>query len=149
MRDYEVDGKDYNFITKEEFEQMLAEGSFAEYAVYRGWYYGTALTSCADDMSVVAVLTPSGMRNIKKAGFDVVSVYLQVDRVSRLINILNRGDNPDEAYRRNVSDEGMFANFESEADITINNDKYTLDKDEVFNKTIEKIKKFLKERKNA
>ena len=37
----EVDGREYFFKTKEEFEQMIADGAFVEYACYVGNYYGT------------------------------------------------------------------------------------------------------------
>ena len=37
----EVDGREYFFKTKEEFEQMISEGAFVEYACYVGNYYET------------------------------------------------------------------------------------------------------------
>lgn len=143
MRKGEVDGVSYNFISDEEFAKMVKEGGFIEYATYRGWSYGTAVSSCTDDMDTVAVLTPAGLRNIRKAGIKVVSVYLQVDRVSRLIKLLERGDNPDESYRRNVSDEGMFAGFEDESDIVINNDNYKMDRQTVLQKVLDDVDEFL------
>jgi guanylate kinase len=44
MRDGEVHGKRYFFITPEQFEQAIADGKFIEYAqaqVHHGYYYGT------------------------------------------------------------------------------------------------------------
>ena len=40
-REGEVDGREYFFKTKEEFEKMIEEGEFVEYACYVGNYYGT------------------------------------------------------------------------------------------------------------
>ncbi len=40
-RGTEVDGKEYFFKTKEEFEKMIAQGELIEYANYVGNYYGT------------------------------------------------------------------------------------------------------------
>ena len=37
----EIDGKDYYFLTHEEFEKRIAEGDFLEYAKVHGNYYGT------------------------------------------------------------------------------------------------------------
>lgn len=37
----EIDGREYFFKTKEEFEQMIQENAFVEYACYVGNYYGT------------------------------------------------------------------------------------------------------------
>jgi guanylate kinase len=42
-REGEVDGVDYFFKTKEEFEQLIREGKLLEYAEYVGNYYGTPL----------------------------------------------------------------------------------------------------------
>ncbi|MBP1728329.1 MAG: gmk [Deltaproteobacteria bacterium] len=39
----EVDGRDYFFISREEFQRMVAEGGFAEWAEVHGNLYGTAL----------------------------------------------------------------------------------------------------------
>lgn len=39
----EVDGVDYFFKTKEEFEQYIKEGKLLEYANYVGNYYGTPI----------------------------------------------------------------------------------------------------------
>ena len=40
-RPTEVDGREYFFKTKEEFEKMIEENEFLEYACYVGNYYGT------------------------------------------------------------------------------------------------------------
>ena len=37
----EMDGVDYFFVTKDKFEQMIAEDALIEYAQYVGNYYGT------------------------------------------------------------------------------------------------------------
>ena len=40
-REGEVDGREYFFRTKEEFEQMIADDALIEHACYVGNYYGT------------------------------------------------------------------------------------------------------------
>lgn len=40
-REYEVDGKDYYFLSKSEFEEKIKEDNFLEYAMYADNYYGT------------------------------------------------------------------------------------------------------------
>lgn len=44
-REGEVQGVDYHFITRQVFEEMIAEGAFAEWAEVHGNLYGTALGS--------------------------------------------------------------------------------------------------------
>lgn len=41
IREGEVHGKEYFFLTKEEFEEKIANGEFAEYEQIFGNYYGT------------------------------------------------------------------------------------------------------------
>lgn len=41
IREGEENGKDYFFLTKEEFEEKIANGEFAEYEQIFGNYYGT------------------------------------------------------------------------------------------------------------
>ena len=40
-REGEVDGREYFFRTKEEFEEMIAQDALVEYAQYVEHYYGT------------------------------------------------------------------------------------------------------------
>lgn len=117
----EIDGIDYHFITRERFGELIAEGFFAEYAEYNGWYYGTAKEDCTSDK--VAVLTPHGLRQMKNITF-VISFYINVPRRDRLIKILQRGDNIEEAYRRNLTDVGMFDGIADEVTHVIDNEGY-------------------------
>ena len=129
-RPNEVDGVDYHFISVDKFLKLKSEDFFAETAVYNNWYYGTAKEDCTDDK--VAVLTPHGLRQISKLkGINITSFYISVPRRDRLIKILQRGDDIDEACRRSLSDVGMFDGIEDEVDFVINNDGY--------NKSIEKM----------
>lgn len=122
-RDGEVDGIDYHFITVEQFKSLKEQGFFAETAVYNDWNYGVAKEDCTDDK--VAVLTPHGLRQVSKLkDIDVVSFYINVPRRDRLIKILQRGDNIEEAYRRSLSDVGQFDGIEDEVNFVINNDGY-------------------------
>lgn len=131
MRNGEKDGVDYHFVSPEEFEKLVNRNFFVEYAKYRDWSYGTAKIDCSNPNGV-AVLTPAGLRTLKRIGCNVTSVYLYVDRRSRLINILNRGDNIDEAYRRNLSDVGQFDQIEKEVDFVINNSKFHMNKEQIL-----------------
>lgn len=127
-REGEVDGIDYHYISIEQFMKLKSHGFFAETAEYNGWNYGTAKEDCTDDK--VAVLTPHGLRQISKInGINVLAFYINVPRRDRLIKILQRGDNIEEAYRRNLSDVGQFDGIIDEVHYVINNPgyRYTID----------------------
>ena len=122
-RDGEVDGADYHFIDKSQFRRLKIQGFFAETAEYNGWYYGIAKKDCTDDK--IAVLTPHGLRQVSKIdGIKVISFYINVPRRDRLIKILQRGDNIEEAYRRSLSDVGQFDGIKDEVDFVIDNVGY-------------------------
>ncbi|KAA8495622.1 Guanylate kinase [Porphyridium purpureum] len=44
-RPEEVNGVDYNFVSEDEFLELLRQGAFVEHAYVHGNYYGTSLTS--------------------------------------------------------------------------------------------------------
>lgn len=66
----EVDGREYFFKTKEEFEQMIEEGAFVEYACYVGNYYGTPKQYVEEQLAagkdVILEIEIQGALNIKK-----------------------------------------------------------------------------------
>jgi guanylate kinase len=122
-RQNEVDGIDYHFITVEQFKSLKEQNFFAETAVYNDWNYGVAKEDCTDDK--VAVLTPHGLRQVSKLkDINVISFYINVPRRDRLIKILQRGDNIEEAYRRSLSDVGQFDGIADEVDYVIDNNGY-------------------------
>lgn len=122
-REGEADGVDYHFIDNSQFRRLKIQGFFAETATYRDWYYGTAKKDCTDDK--IAVLTPHGLRQISKIdGINAISFYINVPRRDRLIKLLQRGDNIEEAYRRSLSDVGQFDGIEDEVDYVIYNYGY-------------------------
>lgn len=134
----EVDYVDYNFISETQFYRMEDSGLFAESMTYRGWHYGIAKKDCVDD-NAAAVLTPHGLRIMKQLGVPTTSIYLQVDRRTRLIKMLERGDDIEEAYRRNLTDVGEFDGVSDEVDFILNNEGFNLEAEEV----IDLAKKFL------
>ena len=52
MREGEVEGVKYNFISKEQFEQMIKEDKLLEYNSYVGNYYGTPKKPVMDEIGV-------------------------------------------------------------------------------------------------
>jgi len=127
MRDGEKDGVDYHFLSDEDFDAI--EDSFAEHSTYRGWKYGCYISDKdINNKDSVVILTPKGMRRLLYPLYPkgIFTVYLDVDRGSRLIKMIQRGDDIEEAYRRSLSDVGMFDGVEDEVDFHIPNLEYSL-----------------------
>lgn len=138
IRKNEINHIDYHFLTKEEFEKKLSEGFFAEHTVYNSWNYGIAEEDCRDD--ACAVVETSGMRQLKSnKNFNIKSFCIDVDERTRVVRMMNRGDNIMESFRRIISDQGMFSGIEYEVDYVIPNPDGKLDE------AVEKILNILKE----
>lgn len=65
----EIDGEDYYFISREEFEERIARGEFLEYANVHGNYYGThrdtVLSNIEAGVDVLIDIDVQGARNIR------------------------------------------------------------------------------------
>ena len=120
IRKDEIDGIDYHYISEEEFLNKLHEGFFAEYTIYNSWYYGIAIPDCKNDS--VVVVEPHGFSQLKKIeGLNIISFYIKVDERTRLIRMVERGDNLLEVFRRIFSDQGVFQFIADEVDYVIDN----------------------------
>ena len=69
-REGEVDGREYFFVSKERFQQMIEEGSLVEYAQYVNHYYGTpkeyVMRQMAQGKDVVLEIEIQGALKVKK-----------------------------------------------------------------------------------
>lgn len=123
IRNGEKEGVDYHFCGDNEFGCRGMEGQYLSVSVYNGWRYGIPkiIDDDISDKSVI-VVAPNALRHLKKAGIkNLCSFYISVPRRDRLIKNLKRGDDIEEAYRRNLTDIGQFDGISEECDYTISN----------------------------
>lgn len=140
-RDGEVNGIDYHYVSVEKFTELADNEFFAEHNSYRGWMYGTPKCDLQKDYeNHIIVLTPAGYREFKKNNIEALSVYIDVDRRSRLINNLKRGDDIEEAYRRSLSDVGQYDGVKNEVDYVIDNSQYKHNEEEMLQLLLDIIK---------
>ena len=89
-RGEEQNGKEYFFLTLEEFRQKIADGEFVEYEeVYPGGFYGTLKSEVdkklADGENVVFDVDVNGAMNIKKMyGARALSIFIQPPSIEEL-----------------------------------------------------------------
>ena len=111
MRKKEVNGKDYFFVTKEEFEKMIADDRFVEHTLYNGNYYGSTKDQIADDRVVVIDL--KGLKSYSSLNNNrIVTFYLKTSEDVRFKRMLERGDSEADAHRRIENDRRIFAETE-------------------------------------
>lgn len=79
-RSQEIPGKDYYFITHQEFEQKIAAGEFLEYAEVFGQYYGTSRNFLLEQQNkgnhVVLVIDTQGALFLKEK-LDAVFIFIR------------------------------------------------------------------------
>jgi len=96
MRDGEVEGVDYFFRSRDEFEQLIDEGKMLEYAEYVGNYYGTPLEyvnkTLDEGKDVFLEIEVQGAMKVKEKMPDGVFIFLTPPDFSELkARIVNRG----------------------------------------------------------
>lgn len=95
-REGEVDGVDYFFKTKQEFEEMIKNDQLLEWAEYVGNYYGTPVDyvkeTLASGRDVLLEIEVQGAMQVKEHFSDAVFIFLIPPSLSELRNrIVNRG----------------------------------------------------------
>lgn len=97
MRPGEVDGKDYFFITKDEFEKRISNGDFLEYAIVHGEnYYGTPKYEIQkkidEGKNVVLIIDVQGALKVKELIPSALFIFLMPPSIQVLKNrLVNRG----------------------------------------------------------
>lgn len=80
IREGEVDGVNYYFISKDEFRKRIEEGKLLEYNIYNDNYYGTpkdkVLEKLEEGINVILEIDVNGARNIKNIFPDALLIYI-------------------------------------------------------------------------
>lgn len=80
IRDNDIPGKTYNFVTKEEFEKKIEEDYFLEYAEYSGNYYGTPKSTIEEKLEngidVILEIEIQGALKIKEIRKDALFIFI-------------------------------------------------------------------------
>ena len=106
-RDGEVDGKDYFFVTREEFEKTIKEDGFVEYAEYCGNYYGTPKAYVEEQLkkgkSVILDIEVQGAMQIKEKFPDALMVFVAPPSIDVLLQRLRaRGTETEEVIQKRL-----------------------------------------------
>jgi guanylate kinase len=105
-RNGEIDGVAYHFVSPENFQEMINNGVFLEWADFAGARYGTprepVLSALASGKDVLLEIEIEGARQVKKAMPEAMMVFLHPPSMSELeARITNRGtDSPERIAAR-------------------------------------------------
>lgn len=107
MRPGEVDGKDYYFVSREEFEKKIEEGKLLEHAEFVGNYYGTPLDKVNEQLDngneVVLEIEVEGAQQVKKKMPDCVMIFIVPPGKQALYDRLkSRGTESEEVINQRI-----------------------------------------------
>ncbi len=131
QRPGEVDGKDYYFRTREEFEELIRKGEMLEYAEYVGNYYGTPLTyvnqTLDEGKDIFLEIEVQGALQVKQKKPDAVFVFLTPPDLEELRErLVGRGTDSNEVIANRLAKAKEEIRLMSEYDYAVVNDEVEL-----------------------
>ena len=126
-REGEMDGREYFFKTKEQFEQMIEDGELIEHACYVGNYYGTPKSYVMEQLeagkNVILEIEIQGALNVKKKFPDTLLLFVTPPSAQELERRLRgRGTETDEVIRSRLKRAVEEAEFMDHYDYILVND---------------------------
>lgn len=80
MREGEIHGRHYFFVTRAEFENLIEQGEFLEYANVHGNFYGTSkkqiLREISNGRDIILEIDVQGAEGVRRAMTDAVGVFI-------------------------------------------------------------------------
>ncbi|MCI9041684.1 guanylate kinase [Dubosiella newyorkensis] len=107
-RDGEVDGKDYFFTSKENFQEAIKKGELLEYAEFVGNFYGTPLSEVErlrnEGKNVLLEIEVQGALQVQEKCPDAISIFIIPPSMEELEKrIRGRKSEPEEIIQQRLS----------------------------------------------
>ena len=125
----DIDGRDYHFVDRAEFESMAAADAFVEHADVFGNYYGTsheAIQTCqqqGDD--VILEIDWQGAKQVRERIPETIAVFVvPPSREVLLRRLRDRGTDSEEVIERRTSEAVEEMRHLNEADYLLVNDDF-------------------------
>jgi len=128
-RDGEVNGKDYNFVSQDEFKDLISANAFLEHAQVFDNFYGTSQIWVEQELDagrdVILEIDWQGAQQIRQQMPDMVSVFiLPPSREELLKRLTGRGTDSEEVIARRMQDAVSEMSHYGEFDYLIINDDF-------------------------
>lgn len=130
-REGEIDGIDYFFKEREEFEEMIRNDQLLEWAEFVGNYYGTPIDyvekTLSEGKDVFLEIEVQGAMQVKKAFPEGVFIFLAPPSLSELKNrIVGRGTETEEVIANRLTVAKEEIEMMDAYDYVVENDKVEL-----------------------
>ena len=126
-RSGEIDGKDYFFLDKEDFEKRIANEEFYEYALVHGNYYGTLREEVESRINsgqnVILEIDVQGGIIVKEKNSEAILVFFKAPNMEVLAKRLeDRKTDTKEVIELRLANAKKELEYEKEYDYTVVND---------------------------
>ncbi len=123
----EVDGVHYRFLTKPQFEELIAQDAFLEYAPYCENYYGTLEAPIEENLSqgkhVILEIEVKGAKQVMEKRPDAVLLFIAPPSIETVRErLINRGTESMEVIEKRVAQAAEEMTFQHDYHYTIVND---------------------------
>ncbi|ODA17369.1 guanylate kinase [Geobacillus thermoleovorans] len=130
-REGEVEGVDYFFRTREQFEQMIRENKLLEWAEYVGNYYGTPIDyvekTLAEGKDVFLEIEVQGAMKVRRAFPEALFIFLAPPSLTELEKrIIGRGTESKELIENRLRAAKEELEMMDEYDYVVENDEVEL-----------------------
>lgn len=130
-REGEVDGVDYFFRDKEDFEALIEQGKLLEYAQYVGNYYGTPIDYVNETLDagrdVFLEIEVQGATQIREKVPDGLFIFLAPPSLSELQSrLVGRGTETEEVIANRIEAANKELEMMNLYDYVVENDEVTL-----------------------
>lgn len=127
-REGEVDGREYYFVSRDEFEAQIKEGNLLEYAEFVGNYYGTPYDKVIEKLDkgseVVLEIEVQGAMQVKRKIPDAVFIFIAPPSYKALEDRLkSRGTENKKALNERLKKAYREVELASEYDYIVINDE--------------------------
>ena len=110
----EVDGVNYHFVSRAEFERLIPEGAFLEHATYDGNLYGTPIAPLDDVRAsghdIVLKIDVQGAEQVRKRAPDALRIFLAPPSMDELLRRRTQRHSEsarDQASRQRIAEDEM------------------------------------------
>ena len=126
-REGEQDGVNYHFLTREDFEQRIADGKFIEHAEYCRNLYGTLVSEVdgriEQGLNVILEIEPQGAMKVREKRPDAIFVFIVPPSIGeRRRRLKKRGTETDEVIEERISKAAWEISQAGKYDYVIVND---------------------------
>lgn len=126
-REGEVDGVNYHFLDKKDFEKRLSNNEFLEYAQVYGNYYGTFKKTVEDELikgnNMILEIDIQGTLQVQKVYKNAIYIFLLPPSIKELKNrILKRGSETEYSFNLRFSSVSEELKYMSRYDYAVVND---------------------------